>query len=129
MRKIHKPEQRLQDFLELPKKSFDKTYYIYYLLNEKDQIEYVGLTQYPERRLKGHIHNKFNKYYRRYDIRLETTTSHSTFLEAMYEKHRIQKTLWPERLTHLEVKQIAAAKGSSNQPRSGKVLGGKMRWK
>ena len=83
--------------------------YLYTLVNEYNNVEYVGITRVPKQRLRQHTRVKpsttksgHGKFYGR-DMSLEVVASYNTREEALLAEGRLKKELgmeWTEKSMH-----------------------------
>jgi predicted GIY-YIG superfamily endonuclease len=64
---------------------------VYKLINSKNEIEYIGETQFPKQRFKGHLYNKKGNFYKRQDIFMDIIEFLPTKKEAYYRQCELQK--------------------------------------
>jgi predicted GIY-YIG superfamily endonuclease len=109
------------------KKYQRKTYtefYVYELLDDNNELLYIGQTAVPEKRSKSHYYNKGGLFYKRKDIRLNVIETYSTRREAKQREHELQKYYWPLVETDFEKNLKGCKRGGENPQREGRVKGG-----
>lgn len=77
----------------------EKIFVVYALINDKNEIEYIGQTSNPKNRIRRHINNKpnlnntcsFGHFYKRTDIKMEILASFNNRKEAKKYEETLQK--------------------------------------
>ena len=64
---------------------------VYAIINTLGTIEYIGETQFPQQRFKGHLNNKKGNFYKRQDIFMDIIEFLPTKREAWYRQCELQK--------------------------------------
>jgi predicted GIY-YIG superfamily endonuclease len=64
---------------------------VYAIVNTIGTIEYIGETQFPQQRFKGHLNNKKGNFYKRQDIFMKIIEFLPTKKEAFYRQCELQK--------------------------------------
>jgi predicted GIY-YIG superfamily endonuclease len=89
-------------------------YYVYVLMNEYGIVEYIGETQYINRRYREHTKLKSGKFHGRTDLKLEVVKEFSTRKEALKYEGELKLALgfeWTEKTCGIKSGKLAVDSG------------------